>query len=147
MRVMKDDVASMAFVPLRDVLLRRKKELLEELYEVDLALDKAGTKQLFITENAVQETTAAMDESGGGLAPGSGLFGLPPGKAAKRLLQQENHPRTRAEIVATLMQRGAAAGSKNPERTIQRALDVNLAIGSLHASGDLIGLPEWFEHY
>src|SRR5579884_957663 len=137
----------MVFVPLRDVLLKRKRALLEELYEVDLALEKAGTKQLFITEEAPAKELAgiATPERDRTEAPIYGLFGLPPGKAAKKLLEQERHPRTRAEIVATLLQRGAAAGSKNPERTIQRALDVNLAIGLLRSRGDLIGLPEWFD--
>jgi hypothetical protein len=129
----------MAFVPLQELLRKRKEELLAELSEVDVALEKAGAKQLFVAEEPPKAPKIEPPK------PIFGLFGLPPGKAVKKILTENRRPHTRNEIVAMLLQRGAAAGSKNPERTIQRALDVNLAIGTLRASGDVIGLPEWFE--
>ena len=131
----------MAFVPLRELLLKRKEELLAELSEVDIALEKAGSKQLFLAVEPEKKTEIEPSRTV------HGLFGLPPGKAARKLLVEERRPHTRNEIVTMLLQRGAAAGSKHPERTIQRALDVNIAIGTLRAAGDVIGLPEWFEKH
>lgn len=130
----------MAFVLLKELLLKRKNELLAELEAVEVALERSEGKQLFLADDPTQ--SAAMPEPE---RPVVGLFGLPPGKAAQKLLEEERRPCLRNEIVAMLLQRGAAAGSKDPERTIQRALDVNLAIGTLRAAGEVIGLPEWFE--
>ncbi len=111
----------------REVLLRKRQQLLRELDSIHAVLSNSGN-----------------GASGGGRKKKSPRFAnLSPGKAVRKLLVEEGRVSSRERIVQELLDGGAAVGSKHAEQNIRRAIDVNVELGLLVETSGMIGLPEW----